>query len=262
MIRRRQRSESGYERAEVSRLHDEPRAVLLSANRLWFFAGYQHLRDYDSQPGSDPTFPRTYEQDKVVRRSSPGSSLRAGSWFRASTTSSGSIPIRPRPSTPFEATLRRSASVPAITFGHLTHTSVAQHGLGRAGRTLRLLTGQRRRAPATSTTPQPARQRDRMSRAARRHNFGEREHHSHDRQGDPQPLPARAGWARITKWKIGGQVERGGHHATNHHSDRCEVRRQQRTARHSRSRAIPRTPAACSSPPRHSRATRSPSANG
>ena len=33
-------------------------------NRLWFFAGYQHLRDYDSQPGTDPAFPRTYEQDK------------------------------------------------------------------------------------------------------------------------------------------------------------------------------------------------------
>jgi hypothetical protein len=34
-------------------------------DRLWFFAGYQHLRDYDSQPGADPTFPRAYQQDKV-----------------------------------------------------------------------------------------------------------------------------------------------------------------------------------------------------
>ena len=35
---------------------------------LWFFAGYQHLRDYDSQPGTDPQFPRAYEQDKVFAK--------------------------------------------------------------------------------------------------------------------------------------------------------------------------------------------------
>src|SRR5262249_34582585 len=34
-------------------------------DRLWFFGGYQHLRDYDSQPGTDLKFPRTYEQDKI-----------------------------------------------------------------------------------------------------------------------------------------------------------------------------------------------------
>src|SRR6185436_18425721 len=34
-------------------------------DRLWFFAGYQYLRDYDAQPGTDPQFPRKYEQDKV-----------------------------------------------------------------------------------------------------------------------------------------------------------------------------------------------------
>ena len=37
-------------------------------DRLWFFGGYQYLRDYDSQPGVDPTFPRTYEQDKVFAK--------------------------------------------------------------------------------------------------------------------------------------------------------------------------------------------------
>jgi hypothetical protein len=37
-------------------------------DRLWFFTGYQHLRDYDSQPGSDPQFPRTYEQDKIFAK--------------------------------------------------------------------------------------------------------------------------------------------------------------------------------------------------
>ena len=33
-------------------------------DRLWFFGAYQYLRDYDSQPGTDPAFPRTYEQNK------------------------------------------------------------------------------------------------------------------------------------------------------------------------------------------------------
>lgn len=31
-------------------------------------SGYQYLRDYDSQPGVDPKFPRTYEQDKVFAK--------------------------------------------------------------------------------------------------------------------------------------------------------------------------------------------------
>ena len=89
--------------------------------RVWFFAGYQHLRDYDSQPGTDPQFPRAYEQDKVFAkvtwRLTPGmqlmQSLHNESWVN---------PDRPTVATPFDATLRRTASVPAITFGHLTHT--------------------------------------------------------------------------------------------------------------------------------------------
>src|SRR5215204_4294458 len=36
----------------------------IKRDRLWFFAGYHHLRDHDSQPGTDPGFPRQYQQDK------------------------------------------------------------------------------------------------------------------------------------------------------------------------------------------------------
>lgn len=90
-------------------------------DRLWFFAGYQYLRDYDSQPGTDPSFPRTYEQDKVFAkltwRLAPGlqllQSLHDEFW------------VNPELATfvkPFEATQRRHASVPAVTLGHLTHT--------------------------------------------------------------------------------------------------------------------------------------------
>ena len=89
-------------------------------DRLWFFGGYQYLRDYDSQPGVDPQFPRTYEQDKVFAKLNwqirPGmqllQSFHQEFWVN---------PPPPTVATPFEATTRNHASVPAITFGHLTH---------------------------------------------------------------------------------------------------------------------------------------------
>ena len=90
-------------------------------NRLWFFAGYQHLRDYDSQPGTDPAFPRTYEQDKffgkLTWRLSP--TLLLVQSFHTERWVNPEIPTYVKP---FEATQRLHASVPAMTFGHLTHT--------------------------------------------------------------------------------------------------------------------------------------------
>ena len=91
-------------------------------DRLWFFGGYQHLRDYDSQPGTNPAFPRTYEQDKIFAKLTwqlaPGwnliQSVHDEFW------------VNPELATfvkPFEATTRPNAKVPAITFGDLTHAS-------------------------------------------------------------------------------------------------------------------------------------------
>ena len=40
--------------------------------RLWFFAGYQYLRDYDSQPGTDPDVPADLRAGQDLRRSSRG----------------------------------------------------------------------------------------------------------------------------------------------------------------------------------------------
>jgi hypothetical protein len=36
-------------------------------DRLWFLGSYQYQRDYESQPGADPAFPRTCELNKVSR---------------------------------------------------------------------------------------------------------------------------------------------------------------------------------------------------
>ena len=90
-------------------------------DRLWFFTGYQHLRDYDSQPGTDPALPRTYEQDKIFAkltwRFAPGLQLQQ--------SYHDEFWVNPELATfvkPFAATQRRHAHVPAITFGDLTHT--------------------------------------------------------------------------------------------------------------------------------------------
>jgi hypothetical protein len=93
----------------------------VARDRLWFFGGYQYLRDYDSQPGVDPAFPRTYEQNKIFGkltwRLTPGLQLMQSFhdefWVN---------PTLPTLASPFETTLRVNASVPAITFGQLTHT--------------------------------------------------------------------------------------------------------------------------------------------
>jgi carboxypeptidase family protein/TonB-dependent receptor-like protein len=89
--------------------------------RLWFFSGYQYLRDYDSQPGTDPALPRRYEQNKIFAkltwRLKPGmqlmQSLNQEFWVN---------PQLPTVVTPFVVTQRQHASVPTMTFGDLTQT--------------------------------------------------------------------------------------------------------------------------------------------
>ena len=57
---------TGYERVE----YRDATANLggpVKREHLWFFAGYQYLRDYDSQPGTDSTHPRAYQQNKGFR---------------------------------------------------------------------------------------------------------------------------------------------------------------------------------------------------
>jgi hypothetical protein len=90
-------------------------------DRAWFFAGYQYLRDYDSQPGADPSFPRTYEQNKIFGKLTwqLKPNLKLVQSFHDEFWVNPQIPTL---TLPFEATLRRHAHVPAMTFGHLTHT--------------------------------------------------------------------------------------------------------------------------------------------
>ena len=97
----------------------------MMASRAWFFLGYQHFRDVDSQPGTDPAHPREIRQDKIFLklnwRLAPGWQLDQGVHYER-----GSTPDRPTYVTPIEAISRPSVSVPAITFGHLTHATSGQ----------------------------------------------------------------------------------------------------------------------------------------
>jgi hypothetical protein len=92
----------------------------IKRDRLWFFGAYQYLRDYDSQPGADPAFPRRYEQNKVFGklnwRFTPTlqmmQSFHQEKWVN---------PTPPTLAAPFVTTQRVHASVPNMTFAHLTH---------------------------------------------------------------------------------------------------------------------------------------------
>jgi hypothetical protein len=112
--------QTGYEREQYRDFTTDLGGPVVR-DRLWFFTGYQYLRDYDSQPGTDPSFPRRYEQNKIFGkltwRLKSGlqlmQSLNYESWVN---------PQIPTVVTPFIATLRTHASVPAVTFVELRQT--------------------------------------------------------------------------------------------------------------------------------------------
>jgi len=90
-------------------------------DRVWFFTGYQYQRDYDSQPGADPKFPRAYEQDKIFGKLTwqLKPNLQLVHSFHDEFWVNPQIPTQV---IPFAATYRRHAHVPTMTFSHLTHT--------------------------------------------------------------------------------------------------------------------------------------------
>lgn len=111
---------TGYERA---RYRDFTTSLggPVRRDRLWFFAAYQYLRDFDSQPGTDPDHPRAYEQNKGFGKLTWqfGHDIQLMQSFNHEFWVN---PQAPTLVTPFEATLRPHATVPTTTFGHLTQT--------------------------------------------------------------------------------------------------------------------------------------------
>ena len=200
--------QSGYERARYRDLTTNLGGPL-RRDRLWFFAGYQYLRDYDSQPGTDPAFPRTYEQNKIFAKLTwklaPGlqllQSVHNERWVN---------PDRPTLVAPFVVTTRTHASVPAITFGHLTHTLTSNTVWDvRAGR----FVVSQENPPSTGDRTTPSRF-DRVTgvTSGAPPQFGgltlirttSKATLNHYRPGL---------WGADHQWRIGGQVERGEHYA-------------------------------------------------
>ena len=180
--------QSGYERARYRDLTTDLGGPAVR-DRLWFFGGYQYLRDYDSQPGTDPRNPRAYEQNKIFAKLTW--KLAHGLQLLQSVHEEFWVnPEQPTLAKPFNATLRQRASVPAITFGHLTHTSQANTVWDiRAGRFVYA----RKDDPSTGNRTTPSRV-DRAAGYYQRRSAATRltDPDSHDEQGDPQSLSARA----------------------------------------------------------------------
>ncbi|HYN06225.1 MAG TPA: carboxypeptidase regulatory-like domain-containing protein [Vicinamibacterales bacterium] len=57
--------ESAYVRAEYHDFTTNLGGPIVQ-DKIWFFSGYQFARDHDSQPGTDPRWPRTSRQNKAV----------------------------------------------------------------------------------------------------------------------------------------------------------------------------------------------------
>jgi hypothetical protein len=124
---------TGYERVKY---HDATANLggPVVRDRLWFFTGYQYLRDYDGQPGTDPKYPRAYQQNKIFGKLSwrltPGLQLMQ-SFHRESWVN----PDRPTFVTPVEATTRPHTTVHAMTFADISHSlSSNTVWTGRVGR--------------------------------------------------------------------------------------------------------------------------------
>ncbi len=198
---------TGYERARYRDATTNLGGPVVR-DRLWFFAGYQYLRDYDSQPGADPNFPRTYEQNKVFAkltwRLAPAwqlvQSVHDEHWVN---------PELPTSVKPFEATLNQHASVPAITFGHLTHTSSNTVWDVRAGR----FVYDQDSSPSTGNRTTPSRfdsgtgvtsggpQQIGVGKQIRSTAKATMSHYRPDLLGADH------------EWKIGGQIDKGENHA-------------------------------------------------
>ena len=161
-------SSSGYERIRYRDFTTDLGGPVVR-ERLWFFTGYQYLRDYDSQPGADPALPRTYQQNKLFGkltwRFTPGLQL-----MQSCTTSPGSTLNARRPSrrsTRRRVRMRRAGDHLRGSDAH----SIGQYRLGApvwaGSSTIASMTRARAtvRRPAGSTGRQ-------ASPAMRRHRFG------------------------------------------------------------------------------------------
>jgi hypothetical protein len=202
------RPESGYERAGYDDFTAHAGGPIVR-NRAWFFAGYQYLRDSDSQPGTDPAFPRRYEQDKLHGKLTwqVVPSLRLVSSFH---NEFWVDPERPTVVKPFETTVRFNGTVPTTTFFHITHTP-SSNTLWEARAGQFVLSQDNDPASGSRTTP------NRFDRVTGVSSGGPQSFGDYNLQRTTAKATLthyRAGWFGADhELKAGGQVEQGHHDA-------------------------------------------------
>lgn len=89
-------------------------------DKAWIYAGYQYLRDYDNQPGTDPRFPRQFEADRINWKFTwqINDNIK---FMHTYHDDYWVIPQTPSPTSPFESILTFGGRNPSITFGDITH---------------------------------------------------------------------------------------------------------------------------------------------
>ena len=184
-------SPSGYERERYRDFATNLGGPVVR-DRLWFFGGYQYLRDYDSQPGTEPAFPRKYEQDKIFAKltwkATP--SLQLMQSFHDEFWVNPQVPSLV---TPFAATQRQHALGADHDIRAGDARSVRQHALGGARRTIRVFT-RRRPELGRSGDAEQIRSADGCLER-KRPELRRADSHPDDGEGDTHALPA-AGCSR------------------------------------------------------------------
>ena len=212
---------------------------------MWFFSGYQRLRDSDSQPGTDPGLPRKYEQDKILAKLT----WRLAASWQLVQSFHDEFWSNPRDAVGDEAA-RCDAAPRRVGASDQLRSSdahgLSQYRLGRARGTVPLHAGH----VADLGHPTIANRIDLPKPLERRPSANRQGAAApHDGQDDPQPLSGRVVSAPITsgEWarRSTGRASRGRRPA-----DRCELRlHERRLVADARCRSRPIQEAGSSRPP-------------
>ena len=185
-------------------------------DHLWFFAGYQYRRDYDSQAGTDPKYPGLTQQDNVFGKLTwqfrPGLQL-----LQSFHNEFWVSPDRPTLVTPFEATARHHASVPATTFGQLTQTVSSNTMWDVRDRTFRVIAA-RRFEPGFLDHAWSIRPRDRRLQWSPAADWWDHAH-SYGRARRRSATISRPSFPADQQWKVGLQNQKSANtHQAQRHS--------------------------------------------
>ena len=89
-------------------------------DRAWIYGGYQHLQDWDSQPGTDPAHPRKFGANRVFWKLT-ANLARDVRFMHTYHDDYWVIPSTPSLSRPFDTVWTFSGHNPSLTFGRVTH---------------------------------------------------------------------------------------------------------------------------------------------